>query len=711
MSNAAKHRKKAAEFEQLKQIDRAISAYVRAIEESEAEGEDVDVALLNKVGDLALRQGRVPDAVTYYERAVEHYATFGLFNNAIALCNKILRNAPGRSNVYFTLGRICARKSLRGDATRNFLEYATRMQQEGRVDEGMRALAEVSELMPELVEVRRLVDEHAARAGILLRRRTPTASAAQGTSDGGRFPNDKSSDLVYLDVGLNAAAAASITAAAKARAAHTSAISASGPIDRPTEPVVASPPELHGELDALAVLELTPVDLAPTFESHVAHIDTLVETDVIETGAISIDATKIEASEIEAGEIEATAPDAIERVSVHERPLPFRIDPHDFILQGELPPLLLDDLYVERGLALTPQVSITKPTPSRGVSLTPSVPIASVAAEANLVAASRRDEFQAAVEQAPRDWALRRRLAEALFEAGERDAALAEMERTLKGFALSDDVVAAADVADMLVGISPDRVPYHQKRVELAVKIKDNSRLCVAYLDLADALVRSGDEGRARAVYARVLEMDPWDDRARSALGDAAPPPPSAVAVVTASDGEFMNLAEWLRDEDQPISTRMRMREPAVSGDEQADFDSLLRHFKHGVSRSIGEDDFESRYDLGVAYKEMGLLDDAIGEFQRALRSKTHRLPAYEALGQCFVEQERFQVAATVLSRALHEPGLDDQQRVGVLYLLAYSCEALQRFDDARSYFHRVYAIDINFRDVAARLAALDQLA
>jgi len=172
-----------------------------------------------------------------------------------------------------------------------------------------------------------------------------------------------------------------------------------------------------------------------------------------------------------------------------------------------------------------------------------------------------------------------------------------------------------------------------------------------------------------------------------------------------------MNLAEWLRDDDQPVSTRMRMREPAVSGDEQADFDALLRHFKDGVSRSIGEDDFESRYDLGVAYKEMGLLDDAIGEFQRALRSKTHRLPAYEALGQCFVEQERFQVAATVLTRALHEPGLDDQQRVGVLYLLAYSCEALQRFDDARSYFHRVYAIDINFRDVAARLAALDQLA
>jgi tetratricopeptide (TPR) repeat protein len=165
-----------------------------------------------------------------------------------------------------------------------------------------------------------------------------------------------------------------------------------------------------------------------------------------------------------------------------------------------------------------------------------------------------------------------------------------------------------------------------------------------------------------------------------------------------------------LRD-DAPVTTRMRMPEPKVSGDEQADFDSLLRHFKEGVARSLGEDDYESHYDLGVAYKEMGLLDDAIAEFQKALRSLRHRLPAYEALGQCFVEQSRHSVAATVLTRALHEPGLGDEQRIGVLYLLAYSCEALQRWDEARSYYSRVYATDINFRDVAARVAALDQLA
>jgi tetratricopeptide (TPR) repeat protein len=202
-----------------------------------------------------------------------------------------------------------------------------------------------------------------------------------------------------------------------------------------------------------------------------------------------------------------------------------------------------------------------------------------------------------------------------------------------------------------------------------------------------------------------VLELDPRDDRARLALGPAAPPLPESK-----QDESYVDLASWLRDDDAS-STRMRMHEPTITGDEQADFDSLLRHFKEGVARSIGEDDHDSHYDLGVAYKEMGLIDDAVAEFQKALRSRVHRLPAYEALGQCFVEQGRHQVASTVLSRALHEPGIDDSQRIGILYLLGYSLEALQRIDDARSYFQRVHATDRNFRDVAARLAALDQVA
>ncbi len=984
MSNAAKHRKKAAEFEQLKQIDRAITSYVKAIEESEAAGEDVDVALFNKVGDLALRQGRVPDAITYYERAVEHYATSGLFNNAIALCNKILRNAPGRANVYFTLGRISARKGLRGDATRNFLEYATRMQQDGRIEEGIRALAEVADLMPEVSDVRTMVDDLATRSGIELpRRRTPLRSERQATPvDSIAIRERKSPDLIFLDVDYGEATRRTparstrvptpVAPPAVPSAPRTptpsvelplidTAEHVAVPVDSPVAaPVVSERPapvlperttdslgverppaidgtalvapidglEANGEfidhgggarLDGFTPDEqISPAQivdpsfhtkdvtwiLPPEGELDAVHLDDVEIEDfdnaaadpsvakaistqmlpfdggvfdevVVDERALEIERIDVEAvpeldEAIAAGqelvaraEAEArgagpervppmlltpivpmpaaTPPvppvvallvdsgavpevpsasivDALDEVEEQLTPTrpPFRLDPHDFILPGELPPLLLDDAVVEAGLrGVLPQVELARvpsrtprgiaavpaepvveplgqrsaappsspagraaspvedvvaepqenaawedvdtqgmagtvpgapadagtrpvdqvvdlsddldiadgiadeeftdgtdesltPPAGRPVSVTPALPIAAVAEAATNVAASRRDSLRAAVARMPRNWLLRRRLAEALFEAGERDAALAELETAQQGLVQDGEFVAASDIADELVHVSPDRVPYHQKRVELAVRAQDQQRLRFAYLDLADALVRMGEEGRARAVYARVLEIDPYDDRARAALGAAAPPPPPPPPTPRPDD-EFVDLADWLQDDGKPADTRMRMREPAISGDEQADFDALLRHFKEGVARSLGEDDFESHYDLGVAYKEMGLLDDAIAEFQKALRSRTHRLPAYEALGQCFVEQGRHQVAATVLSRALHEPGLDDDQRVGVLYLLAYSCEALQRRDEARSYYQRVYATDINFRDVAARLAALEQ--
>lgn len=333
---------------------------------------------------------------------------------------------------------------------------------------------------------------------------------------------------------------------------------------------------------------------------------------------------------------------------------------------------------------------------------------AAAAAEASALAAARRDELRALVHASPRDSALRRRLAESMFETGERDAGIAELARALFGYEHDGNLLEAANISDTLVQVAGDQVRHHQKRVELAVRLGDQTRLREAYLDLADNLVRNGDELRSRAVYARVLEIDPWDDRARAALGDSAPPAPPRPEPV--SDDGDVDLASWLRDDDEPQSTRLRMREPEISGNEQDDFNSLLRHFKEGVARSIGDDDHDSHYDLGVAYKEMGLLDDAIGEFQMALRSKHNRLAAYEALGQCFLEQQSYKVAVTVLSRALHEPGIRDEQLVGVLYLLGYSCEALQRFDEARSYFERVYATDILFRDVAQRLADLDRI-
>src|ERR1700752_4217206 len=164
MSNVAKLKKQAAELELKKQFDKALAVYVKLLEDFDAHADELDVALFNRVGDLMLRQGNVADAVDYYEKAVDRYAEGGFFNNAIALCNKILRHSPGRASVYYKLGKISAQKGFKTDAKQNFLEYADRMQKAGKVDEAFRALKEFADLCPDQDEIRLMLADQLTKA-------------------------------------------------------------------------------------------------------------------------------------------------------------------------------------------------------------------------------------------------------------------------------------------------------------------------------------------------------------------------------------------------------------------------------------------------------------------------------------------------------------------------------------------------------------------
>ena len=107
-------------------------------------------------------------------------------------------------------------------------------------------------------------------------------------------------------------------------------------------------------------------------------------------------------------------------------------------------------------------------------------------------------------------------------------------------------------------------------------------------------------------------------------------------------------------EEAAPRDTRMRIerREPQT-GDEQREFHEILEQFKRGIDENLESDDYQSHYDLGVAFKEMGLLDEAIAEFQKALRAPDGRLRTSEALGMAFFEKGQFAVAESVLRRAI----------------------------------------------------------
>jgi tetratricopeptide (TPR) repeat protein len=350
------------------------------------------------------------------------------------------------------------------------------------------------------------------------------------------------------------------------------------------------------------------------------------------------------------------------------------------------------------------------------------------------VSAKSVDILQAALEDNPEDWATHRQLAEALLDGGDREEGIRELETAMLGYERSGDLSSAMSVADEIVRMDPSSVKHHQKRVEYSYRTNDRAQLVESYLSLADALFRSGQVDKSRTIYQRVLELSPDDIRAQAALSTMPEPaaapapdkkaggkkPPSApktpapiesVRPTPLADDAFVNLGDWLRDDESPKDTRMVVAEEEPTGNEEADFADMLKKFKQGVAENVEAEDYQSHYDLGVAYKEMGLIDEAIAEFQKALRGTENRVRTYEAIGQCFIEKGQNQMAATILNRALSEKGMSDEQLVGVLYLLGRANEALGKTEEAMQFYQRVFIVDIGFHDVADRLNALENAA
>ena len=191
----------------------------------------------------------------------------------------------------------------------------------------------------------------------------------------------------------------------------------------------------------------------------------------------------------------------------------------------------------------------------------------------------------------------------------------------------------------------------------------------------------------------------------------AAPAVAAAVAAPAVDDG--LDLGAWLRDSEPAPSTRLVAAAMPTTGDEEADFQATLQAFKAGIARSLADADFDAHYDLGVAYKEMGLLEEAIGEFQKAARSPDRPLRALEALAECFLEREEPQLVLSTLAGAAAQltraasTAADASQHVALCYLLGAASQDVGRTEEARGWFLRVLATDYAFRDAATRLASL----
>lgn len=133
----------------------------------------------------------------------------------------------------------------------------------------------------------------------------------------------------------------------------------------------------------------------------------------------------------------------------------------------------------------------------------------------------------------------------------------------------------------------------------------------------------------------------------------------------------------------------------------------VFNEFKKGVDSQLGEGDYDTRYNLGIAYKEMGLVDEAIAEFQLAAKDPKRSLECSSMIGICFMEKGMADVAVQWYERGLQVPGRAPEEYRGLRYDLGIAFEATGDLGKAKATFADLVREDPSFRDVSDKLRDL----
>jgi pilus assembly protein FimV len=155
---------------------------------------------------------------------------------------------------------------------------------------------------------------------------------------------------------------------------------------------------------------------------------------------------------------------------------------------------------------------------------------------------------------------------------------------------------------------------------------------------------------------------------------------------------------------------------PVAPSPTEGPLKEVFDEFRADLGEMGSEDeDLETHYNLGIAFREMGLLEEAISEFQKVAkaneRGKAFRyaMQCCTLLGLTFMEKGQPGIAAIWYERALRTPGVDAESALALRYDLGVAQESANDLDAALKSFSQVYAVNIDYRDVADRISALQK--
>ena len=291
----------------------------------------------------------------------------------------------------------------------------------------------------------------------------------------------------------------------------------------------------------------------------------------------------------------------------------------------------------------------------------------------------------------------------------------------------------AVDPLREVLSIYPDHVDAHVRLKTVYAEMGDRIRAVEACLVLAVFYEQAGRREEAMAVMLEARELDPENDTVLRALESAGvlevapagahvarrsaapengiPAGESGNPGTAAMEGEpigheFFDLEGEFGDSLADVLASDAPDAPPPA--EEQDISDVVRTFRQKVDETVDSEDFKTHYDLAIAYKEMGLLDEAVSEFEYAAKDPSRLVECYTMLALCCRERSRADLAVSWYHKALDSVAADGAEAIGLRFDLGETYLEMGEIEKAGEMFREVAAEDESYRGVALRLKEVE---
>jgi len=682
----------ARKYQSRGQYDKAIAQYKKLVDADKR-----DVRSLLKIGDLYVRKGDRGTAIETYENVAGHYAQQGFFLKAIAVYKQILKLDPSRLEAQVRLGEMYEQLQLISDAMTVFEDVSNGFMRAGDTDRALAMLGKMVELDPEHIPVRIKYAEALSRAGRTQEAADEFEQGALLLRDQGRLDDYvKVAERLLYHRGNDVRVAKELAETYIARRDPKRAL-AKLQICFKADPRDVSTLSLLAE----AFLMLSQTDKAISVYREVARLHR-----------------------------EAQRPQ--ERMSALRRIL--ELNPNDEEAQAAL-----QKTASASGQHYMPPGTVRQPAGSTGsvstaqlgssqLSGTSPVNSPSLSSASGLSGASGIMYVDEDIEEAGTVSGSLPAISEATVEIEESYPSVPPAPRPPTGARVIPIRALGPMTYPEFLALPLVSTQVAPATAALAPSLMERT------LELADSYLVDGLFTQARAIVSELQLTLPdhplvlekareVEELAMASSGVSAvaqpliQPEPSSIPAAMASDPPEMELEyQELAPGDEGFDFAEKLAEelaevaeiaPIDEGAEMIDVETVFEQFKAGVAEQVSDDDSDTHFDLGIAYKEMGLFPDARREFQVAMGDPRRRCLCWTMIGLIYLEEGQPRDAIEAFQSGLESPEKTPREAVGLHYELAMACEISGLTDQARLHYEFVFQREPQYREVGQRLQRL----